>query len=78
ACFLSQIEPTSIAKALSDSSWVEAMHEDKKKSAFLYGTIKEEVHVTQPPGFKDPDHPNKVYKMVKALYGVASSTKSMV
>ncbi|GKF17810.1 hypothetical protein Tco_0062728, partial [Tanacetum coccineum] len=25
ACFLSQIEPTSIAKALSDSSWVEAM-----------------------------------------------------
>ncbi|GKA41851.1 hypothetical protein Tco_0734511, partial [Tanacetum coccineum] len=25
ACFLSQIEPTSIAKALSDSSWVEAV-----------------------------------------------------
>ncbi|GKD68114.1 hypothetical protein Tco_1322204, partial [Tanacetum coccineum] len=25
ACFLSQIEPTRIAKALSDSSWVEAM-----------------------------------------------------
>ncbi|GJZ19014.1 putative ribonuclease H-like domain-containing protein [Tanacetum coccineum] len=29
------------------------------KSAFLYGTIKEEVDVTQPPGFKDPDHPDK-------------------
>ncbi|GJT53345.1 putative ribonuclease H-like domain-containing protein [Tanacetum coccineum] len=28
ACFLSQIEPTSIAKALSDSSWVEAMQEE--------------------------------------------------
>ncbi|GJU93308.1 hypothetical protein Tco_1318064 [Tanacetum coccineum] len=28
ACFLSQIKPTSIAKALSDSSWVEAMHEE--------------------------------------------------
>ncbi|GJV79881.1 reverse transcriptase domain-containing protein [Tanacetum coccineum] len=27
-CFLSQIEPTSIAKALSDSSWVEAMQEE--------------------------------------------------
>ncbi|GJU45458.1 putative ribonuclease H-like domain-containing protein, partial [Tanacetum coccineum] len=38
------------------------------KSAFLYGTIKEEVYVTQPPGFKDPDHPDKVYKVVKALY----------
>ncbi|GJT12044.1 putative ribonuclease H-like domain-containing protein [Tanacetum coccineum] len=39
------------------------------KSAFLYGTIEEEVYVTQPPGFKDPDHPDKVYKVVKALYG---------
>ncbi|GJY59170.1 putative ribonuclease H-like domain-containing protein [Tanacetum coccineum] len=28
ACFLSQIEPISIAKALSDSSWVEAMQEE--------------------------------------------------
>ncbi|GKE98479.1 hypothetical protein Tco_0021830 [Tanacetum coccineum] len=28
ACFLSQIKPTSIAKALSDSSWVEAMQEE--------------------------------------------------
>ncbi|GJR84312.1 putative ribonuclease H-like domain-containing protein [Tanacetum coccineum] len=137
ACFLSQIEPTSIAKALSDSSWVEAMQEEllqfklqhvwilvdlpigkraigtkwvfrNKKdergivirnkarlvaqghrqekgidyeevfapSAFLYGTIKEEVYVTQPPGFKDPDHLDKVYKVVKTLYGLHQAPRA--
>ncbi|GKC79064.1 putative ribonuclease H-like domain-containing protein, partial [Tanacetum coccineum] len=40
------------------------------KSSFLYATIEEEVYVMLPPGFKDPDHPNKVYKVVKALYGL--------
>ncbi|GKE88062.1 retrovirus-related pol polyprotein from transposon TNT 1-94 [Tanacetum coccineum] len=32
------------------------------KSAFIYGTIGEEVYVQQPLGFVDPAHPNKVYK----------------
>ncbi|GKE95422.1 putative ribonuclease H-like domain-containing protein, partial [Tanacetum coccineum] len=32
------------------------------KSAFLYGTIKEEMYVCQPPSFEDPQFPNKVYK----------------
>nr|GEV72596.1 putative ribonuclease H-like domain-containing protein [Tanacetum cinerariifolium] len=114
------IKPISIAKALSDSSWVEVIevkllnkarlvaqgHRQKEgidykevfapvaiieairlflaydsfmgfivyqmdvKSAFLYGTIKKEVYVTQPPGFKNPDHPDKVCTVVKALYGL--------
>nr|GEZ18464.1 putative ribonuclease H-like domain-containing protein [Tanacetum cinerariifolium] len=38
------------------------------KSAFLYGTIEEEVYVCQPLGFEDPKNPNKVYKVFKALY----------
>nr|GEW79086.1 putative reverse transcriptase, RNA-dependent DNA polymerase [Tanacetum cinerariifolium] len=40
------------------------------KSAFLYGKIDEEVYVSQPLGFIDPKFPNKVYKVVKALYGL--------
>nr|GEZ54767.1 hypothetical protein [Tanacetum cinerariifolium] len=40
------------------------------KSAFLYGTIEEEVYVCQPLGFNDPNYPDKVYKVVKALYGL--------
>ncbi|GKD86565.1 putative ribonuclease H-like domain-containing protein [Tanacetum coccineum] len=46
------------------------------KSAFLYGTIEEEVYVTQPPGFKDDDHPDKVYKVVKALYGLHQAPRA--
>nr|GEV63891.1 putative ribonuclease H-like domain-containing protein [Tanacetum cinerariifolium] len=45
------------------------------KCAFLYGTIKEEVYVCQPPGFEDSDYPDKVYKVVKALYGLHQAPK---
>nr|GEZ38899.1 retrovirus-related Pol polyprotein from transposon TNT 1-94 [Tanacetum cinerariifolium] len=46
------------------------------KSTFLYGTIKEEVYVCQPLGFEDPDHPDKVYKVVKALYGLHQAPRA--
>ncbi|GJT62678.1 putative ribonuclease H-like domain-containing protein [Tanacetum coccineum] len=47
------------------------------KSAFLYGKIEidEEVYVSQPPGFLDPKYPQKVYKVVKALYGLHQAPK---
>ncbi|GJR71348.1 putative ribonuclease H-like domain-containing protein [Tanacetum coccineum] len=46
------------------------------KSAFLYGTIEDEVYVHQPPGFVDPAHPNKVYKVIKALYGLHQAPRA--
>nr|GFC29566.1 putative ribonuclease H-like domain-containing protein [Tanacetum cinerariifolium] len=46
------------------------------KSAFLYRTIEEEVYVCQPPGFEDPDHLDKVYKVVKALYGLQQAFRA--
>nr|GEV47360.1 putative reverse transcriptase domain-containing protein [Tanacetum cinerariifolium] len=44
--------------------------QDGCQSAFLYETIIEEVYVCQPLGFKDPDYLDKVYKVVKELYGL--------
>ncbi|GJV82241.1 putative ribonuclease H-like domain-containing protein [Tanacetum coccineum] len=46
------------------------------KSAFLYGKIKEEVYVCQPPGFEDPMFPDKVYKVEKALYGLHQTPRA--
>ncbi|GJU37227.1 putative ribonuclease H-like domain-containing protein [Tanacetum coccineum] len=47
-----------------------------KVSAFLYGKIDEEVYVSQPPGFLDPKYPQKVYKVVKALYGLHQAPRA--
>nr|GEV93121.1 hypothetical protein [Tanacetum cinerariifolium] len=45
-------------------------------SAFLNGTIDEDVYVSQPPSFVDPKFPNKVYKVVKALYGLHQAPRA--
>ncbi|GJS69922.1 putative ribonuclease H-like domain-containing protein [Tanacetum coccineum] len=46
------------------------------KSAFLYGTIEDEVYVCQPPGFEDPQFSKKVYKVKKALYGLHQAPRA--
>ncbi|GKB59469.1 putative ribonuclease H-like domain-containing protein, partial [Tanacetum coccineum] len=46
------------------------------KSAFLYGKIEEEVYVRQPLGFEDPDFPDRVYKVEKALYGLHQAPRA--
>nr|GFA58104.1 retrovirus-related Pol polyprotein from transposon TNT 1-94 [Tanacetum cinerariifolium] len=46
------------------------------KSAFLYGTIDEEVYVMQPPGFQDPEFQDRVYKVEKAMYGLHQAPRA--
>nr|GFD38045.1 putative ribonuclease H-like domain-containing protein [Tanacetum cinerariifolium] len=46
------------------------------KSAFLYGTIDEEVYVMQTLGFQDPGFPAKVYKVEKAMYGLHQALRA--
>ncbi|GJV44315.1 putative ribonuclease H-like domain-containing protein [Tanacetum coccineum] len=48
------------------------------KSAFLYGKIEEKVYVCQPLGFEDPDFPDRVYKVEKALYGLHQAPPYML
>nr|GEV20382.1 hypothetical protein [Tanacetum cinerariifolium] len=47
------------------------------KSAFLYGTIDEEVYVMQPPGFQDPKFLARVYKVEKAMYGLHQGPRAL-
>nr|GEW13551.1 Gag-Pol polyprotein [Tanacetum cinerariifolium] len=42
------------------------------KSAFLYGSMNEEVYVMKPLGFQDPEFPNRVYKVEKAISMIRS------
>ncbi|GJZ16026.1 putative ribonuclease H-like domain-containing protein [Tanacetum coccineum] len=80
---LSSEEPKRIAKALSDLAWVEAMQEEllqfKLEKVWILvdlPMVEEEVYVCQPPGFEDPDYPYKVYKVVKALYGLHQAPRA--
>ncbi|GKD47049.1 copia protein [Tanacetum coccineum] len=48
------------------------------KTAFLNGPLKEEVYVNHPDRFIDPHHPDKVYHLKKALYGLKKAPMACV
>nr|GEV40371.1 uncharacterized mitochondrial protein AtMg00810-like [Tanacetum cinerariifolium] len=63
----------SIANATSKNMTIYQMD---VKIAFLNGELKEEVYVSQPEGFVDPDHPTYVYRLKKALYGLKQAPQA--
>nr|GFB64407.1 putative ribonuclease H-like domain-containing protein [Tanacetum cinerariifolium] len=73
--------PVAIIKAIRlflayDSFMGITVYQMDVKSAFLYGTIDEEVYVMQPPGFQDPEFPARVYKVEKAMYGLHQAPRA--
>nr|GFD39194.1 retrovirus-related Pol polyprotein from transposon TNT 1-94 [Tanacetum cinerariifolium] len=46
------------------------------KTVFLNGNLQEEVYVSQLDGFVDPDNPNYVYKLKKALYWLKQAPRA--
>nr|GFD03282.1 copia protein [Tanacetum cinerariifolium] len=46
------------------------------KTAFLHGSLKEDMYVCQPEGFIDADYPSHVYKFKKALYGLKQAPRA--
>jgi hypothetical protein len=45
------------------------------KNTFLNGVIQEKIYVRQPPGFENPKYPNRVYKLLKTLYGLKQALR---
>eukprot|EP00253_Pinus_taeda_P001650 PITA_01650 len=52
------------------------LHQMDVKTAFLHGSIKEEVYVEQPKGFKVQDRQTHICRVKKALYGLKQAPRA--
>nr|GEZ46911.1 ribonuclease H-like domain-containing protein [Tanacetum cinerariifolium] len=70
-------EPKRVHQALKDPSWIEAMQEEllqfKMQKVWVLVDLQ---HGKRAIGFEDPDYPDKVYKVVKALYDLHQAPRA--
>ncbi|GKA17843.1 ribonuclease H-like domain, reverse transcriptase, RNA-dependent DNA polymerase [Tanacetum coccineum] len=72
---VARIETIRLLLAIAANNKWEVHHLDVK-SAFLHGDLKEEVYVTQPEGFIKKQDQGKVYRLIKALYGLRQAPRA--
>ncbi|GJR47899.1 ribonuclease H-like domain, reverse transcriptase, RNA-dependent DNA polymerase [Tanacetum coccineum] len=72
---VARMETIRLLLAIAANNKWEVHHLDVK-SAFLHGDLKEEVYVTQPEGFIKREDNGKVYRLIKALYGLRQAPRA--
>ncbi|GJW88831.1 ribonuclease H-like domain, reverse transcriptase, RNA-dependent DNA polymerase [Tanacetum coccineum] len=72
---VARMETIRLLLAIAANNKWEVHHLDVK-SAFLHGDLKEEVYVTQPEGFTKKGDDGKVYRLIKALYGLRQAPRA--
>nr|GEZ11633.1 hypothetical protein [Tanacetum cinerariifolium]GEZ11649.1 hypothetical protein [Tanacetum cinerariifolium] len=70
-------EPKRVHQALKDPSWIEAMQEKLLQfKMHKVWVLVDSPHGKRAIGFEDPDYPDKVYKVVKEIYGLHQAPRA--